>query len=68
MRCETQVALLALISNGLVGDYMIHANPPYVSAVEPNLDTIERYWFAVTERGEKFLQADREPVRELINM
>ena len=46
-----QRLLLLLIADDLVGAYLIHAESPFVTAVEANSDTIQRYWFRITGRG-----------------
>lgn len=45
--------LLRNTVNGLVGAYLIHADPPYVTAVNVSADTIDRYWFHLTDSGRK---------------
>lgn len=55
---EIKVALFTLLADGLVAACIIHAEPPYITAVDPNFDTLERYWFMTTDRGEKFLQCE----------
>ena len=46
--------LLCNTVNGLVGAYLIHADPPYVTAVKVSADTIDRYWFHLTDSGRKY--------------
>ena len=46
-----QCLLLLLTADDFVGAYLIHAEPPFVTAVEANFDTIQRYWFRITGRG-----------------
>jgi hypothetical protein len=46
--------LLCNTVNGLVGAYLIHADPPYVTAVNISADTIDRYWFHLTESGRRY--------------
>jgi hypothetical protein len=55
-----QPLLLLLIADDLVGAYLIHAESPYITAVEATSDTIERYWFRITGRGKKHLHYLRE--------
>lgn len=50
-----QRLLLVLIANDLVGSYMIHAESPYVTAVETTSETIHRYWYRITSRGRRRL-------------
>ena len=46
-----QPLLLLLIADDFVGAYLIHAESPFVTAVEAKSDTIQRYWFRITGRG-----------------
>jgi hypothetical protein len=55
---EIKVAILTLLANRLVAAYIIHAEPPYTTAADPNFDTLERYWFIATDRGTEFLQRE----------
>ena len=48
--------LLESIADEHIRAYLIHADPPYVTTVEVNSDTVRRYWFLITEKGKKFLQ------------
>jgi hypothetical protein len=48
-------SLLAFIANNLVRAYLIHADPPYATAVGVDLDTVRRYWFCITEEGQDYL-------------
>ena len=57
-----QGVLLLLIADDLVGAYLIHAEHPYVTAVETKSDTIQRYWFRITSRGKRRLQILREKI------
>ena len=43
-----QSLLLRLLSDHFVGAYLIHAEPPYVTAPEARPDTIHRYWYRIT--------------------
>jgi hypothetical protein len=52
--------LLRLMADDFVGAYLIHAEPPYVTAVEANSDTIQRYWYRITGRGKRRLHNLRE--------
>jgi len=54
--CEIKTALLTLVMDGLLAACIIHAEPPYVTTAVPNLDTLERYWFTITDRSVQFLQ------------
>jgi hypothetical protein len=49
-------SMLSLIASGDIGAYLIHAEPPFHTAVTPTRDTLERYWFVITESGELELQ------------
>ena len=48
--------LLSSIADKYVAAYLLHAESPYVTAVEANSDTIGRYWFYITEKGVEYLQ------------
>jgi hypothetical protein len=48
---QIKSSLLCITVNRLVGAYLIHADPPYVTAVNVSADTIDRYWFHLTESG-----------------
>jgi Tol biopolymer transport system component len=43
-----QSLLLRLLADHFVGAYLIHAEPPYVTALEARPDTIHRYWYRIT--------------------
>ncbi len=53
-------SLLSNIANHLVAAYLLHAEPPYATAVGTNLDTVRRYWFCITEEGKEYLQGSPE--------
>ena len=53
--------LLSAISNHLVSAYLIHADPPYATEVGANSETIQRYWFCITDEGREYLR--RLPAR-----
>ena len=55
-----QSLLLRLLADDFVGAYLIHAEPPYVTALEASPDTIHGYWYRITERGETRLHDLRE--------
>jgi len=55
-----QRLLLLLIDADLVGAYLIHAEAPFVTAVEAKSDTIQRFWFRITGRGKSRLHKLRE--------
>jgi len=48
-------SLLCSVENRLVGAYLIHADPPYATAVSADLDTVRRYWFFITDEGKEYL-------------
>jgi hypothetical protein len=52
---QIQRSLLRNTVNRLVGAYLIHADPPYMTAVSVSAGTIDRYWFHITESGMKYL-------------
>jgi mannose-6-phosphate isomerase class I len=56
-----QSLLLRLLADDFVGAYLIHAETPYITAVEANSDTtIRRYWYHITGRGQRRLHNLRE--------
>ena len=55
-----QSLLVPLLADDFVGAYLIHAESPYVTAVEVMPDTIHRYWYRITGRGETRLHNSRE--------
>ena|SRR5579871_1446464 len=48
--------LLSAIANHLVSAYLLHADPPYATEVGANSETIQRYWFGITEEGRDYLR------------
>lgn len=52
IRCS----LLTLIASQLVGAYLLHAESPFYTTVSATEDTLERYWFFISEGGERELQ------------
>lgn len=48
-------SLLSSIANKLVTAYLIHAEPPYATAVGEPLDSVRSYWFYLTEEGKEHL-------------
>ena len=54
---QIQSSLLCNTMNGLIGAYIIHADPPYITAVSVSAGTIDRFWFHITESGTKYLRA-----------
>jgi hypothetical protein len=57
---DIRTILLRSITDDLVGAYLLHAEHPYVTAVEAHPDTIHRYWYCITSRGKRRLQNLRE--------
>ncbi len=55
-----QRMLLRFIADDLVGAYLIHAESPYVTAVEAKSGTVHRYWYRITTSGKRRLQILRE--------
>lgn len=49
---QIKIALLNSIAEDLVEAYLVHSEPPFVTAAEATFDTLNRYWFATTEFGE----------------
>lgn len=61
---QIKSSLLCNTVNRLVGAYLIHADPPYVTVVNVSADTIDRYWFHLTESGRKYLRVSgRGPMK-----
>ena len=58
---QIERGLVSLLGGGLVGAYLIHAEPPYVTAVAPEPDKLQRYWYMITEEGRRLLQPESEP-------
>jgi hypothetical protein len=58
---EVKGGLLALLVDDLLGAYLIHADPPYFTAVDVTPDTLEWYWFLITEEGQRHLHASSKP-------
>ena len=48
--------LLSAISNHLVSAYLLHADPPYATEVGADPETIQRYWYCITEEGREYLR------------
>lgn len=55
-RETVRCSLLTLIAGHLVGAYLLHAESPFYTAVGATEDTLERYWFFISEAGERELQ------------
>ena len=47
--------LRSLLEDGLVGAYLIHAEPPYATPVNPEPDQLQWYWYTTTARGKSLL-------------
>ncbi len=54
-------SLLSLVAHRLVGAYLIHADPPYATAISVDPDTVRQYWFFITDEGREYL---RKPAEE----
>ena len=52
---EVRRGLHALLADGLVGAYLIHADPPYATPVDPEPNSMHRFWYTVTARGKSCL-------------
>ncbi len=61
---QIQQALLELNARGLLGIYVLDAEPPYLSPVDADPATIRRYWFTLTGKGQKALRASRRKSRK----
>lgn len=55
--CTAEISdrLMAYVSERLIEAYLIHAEPPYVTAVEAQSDTVRNSWLYITPRGERYL-------------
>lgn len=47
--------LLTLVGEGLVEAFLLHAEPPYITAVVPSMRTLPGFWFYITAKGEQYL-------------
>lgn len=54
-------SLLCSVAHRLVGAYLIHADPPYTTAISADPDTVRKCWFFITDEGREYL---RKPVEE----
>jgi hypothetical protein len=53
---EVRRGLHALLADGLVGAYLIHAEPPYATPVDdPEPNHIEWYWHTITAQGKSYV-------------
>ncbi len=57
---KVQRTLLDLISRGLVGSYLLHADAPYITPTEVDFDSMPRYWYCITDKGQKLLRAQQK--------
>jgi hypothetical protein len=62
---EVKRGLQALLADDLLRTYLIHADPPYFTLVETP-DTIEWYWFLITEEGERQLHVPAKPRAQVL--
>jgi len=53
---DIESTLLGALANHLVSAYLLHADPPYLTEVGASPETIQRYWFAITEEGREYLR------------
>jgi hypothetical protein len=51
---EVRRVLRSLLEDGLVGAYLIHAEPPYATLVGPEPDNMQWYWYTITAQGRGF--------------
>jgi hypothetical protein len=54
-------SLLCSVAHRLIGAYLIHADPPYATAIPADLETVRRCWFFITDEGKEYLS---RPVQE----
>jgi hypothetical protein len=52
---QIERSLLCSVENHLVEAYVIHADPPYATAVPVDMETIRRCWFFITDEGREYL-------------
>ena len=63
-RCDIdriEHSLLCSVAHRLVGAYLIHADPPYATAISADPDTVRKCWFFITDAGREYLS---RPVEE----
>lgn len=48
---EIAASLEFLIAEGLVGAYLLHAEAPYITPVEPRVAEVKTHWMYITEKG-----------------
>jgi hypothetical protein len=53
-------SLLSLVAHRLVGAYLIHADPPYATAISVHPDTVRQCWFFITDEGREYLRRPAE--------
>jgi hypothetical protein len=53
---EVERSLLSCIAKRFVEAYLLHADPPYATAVRPDLRTVRKYWYCITEEGKEYLR------------
>lgn len=63
---EVKRGLQALLADDLLRTYLIHADPPYFTLVDATPDTIEWYWFLITEEGERQLHVPAKPRAQVL--
>ena len=54
---KVERSLLTSVGNKFVEAYLIHADPPYATAVTVEAGTVSRYWYCITEEGKKYLRS-----------
>ena len=52
-----RTSLLGLVASNQVGAYLLHAEPPFYTAVTATEVTLDRFWFFITEEGEQSLRS-----------
>jgi hypothetical protein len=53
---EVERSLLSSIARRFVQAYLLHAEPPYATAVRADLKTVRSYWYCITEEGKEYLR------------
>ena len=52
---ELSDRIFRLIGDDLMGAYLLHAEPPYITPVDPMRSKLEHYWFYITEKGKELI-------------
>lgn len=55
-RDRLEIVLSDLVMDGLLGAYLLHADSPFLTAVDASSQSILNCWFIATERGSASLR------------